>query len=214
MIIKWYGHSSFLIENAAGHCLLTDPFDASVGYPMVCAAADVVTISHAHHDHNCLDNVSNDNAVIVRDGAAEVAGFKVTSVPTCHDEAGGSKRGENRVFIIESDGLRIAHLGDLGHIPTREQYAAMGPVDILMTPVGGFYTIDAAQAWEITKALSPRVVIPMHYKTRYLDYPITTETPYLALSGDAQRGMREIVLSADTLPEPLTVYLPALYTEA
>ena len=114
--------------------------------------------------------------------------MKVTAVPCFHDEAEGSKRGGNLMFLVEAEGLRVAHLGDLGHLPTKEQAAALAPVDVLMLPVGGFYTIDAATARETARLLQARVILPMHYRTRAnADWPIAPVEEFLGLYEGAER---------------------------
>ena len=214
MKIRWLGHSCFLITNAAGGRLITDPFDASVGYPLPMARADVVTMSHEHHDHNCLDGVKNADKARILHGldmepgeVTEAAGFRLRAVRTCHDDAGGSKRGGNAVFVIEADGVRLAHLGDLGHEPSGAQYAQMGPVDALLIPVGGFYTIDAGIAWKVAQKVGAGMVVPMHYKTDCMNFPITDAESFVALAGGAERGMEELEIEKK---DGLNVYLPAL----
>ena len=88
-------------------------------------------------------------------------------MPTFHDGQGGAQRGKNTFFVVEAEGMRIGHAGDLGHLPTRAQVAQIGRLDLLLLPVGGYYTIDAAQALEVRKLLQPTVMVPMHYRTQY-----------------------------------------------
>ncbi len=209
MKIRWLGHSCFLITNAAGGRLITDPFDASVGYPLPMARADVVTMSHEHHDHNCLDGVKNADEARILHGlnmepgeVTEAAGFRLRAVRTCHDDAGGSKRGGNAVFVIEADDVRLAHLGDLGHEPSGAQYAQMGPVDALLIPVGGFYTIDGKTARAVAEKLSPAVTLPMHYKTAYnADWPITGPEEFLGgiPEEDIRRDIEALRITAGDL---------------
>jgi L-ascorbate metabolism protein UlaG (beta-lactamase superfamily) len=154
--IKWLGHACFLIETADGTRIVTDPFNEEVGYPLPAVEAEIVTVSHQHFDHN---------AVAVVRGRPHVSTF--------HDAEQGAKRGANVVFVIEADGLRICHLGDLGHLLNEEQLRRIGRVDVLLVPVGGTFTIDAGQAAETVAALRPRIAVPMHYKTDYINFPIT-----------------------------------------
>ena len=215
MKIRWLGHSSFRIENEQGGVLITDPFDASVGYPTPRRRADVVTVSHEHHDHNCLDFTDCPRVIhgLEEKDAVEAAGFTIRGVDTFHDPEQGKKRGKNRVFLIQADGVTIAHLGDLGHPLAPDQYEAIGHPQALMIPVGGFFTIDTPQAWRIARDICPAVVIPMHYKTDWMSFPITDAEEFVRLAGGAKRGMEEIDLRPETLPDSMQVFLPALYRE-
>lgn len=186
MQMKWFGHSCFLITAKDGTRILTDPCDPGAGYTLSGIRADVVTISHAHHDHNYLQAVTGAPIVIDAPGAHEACGIKITGISTYHDDVQGAKRGKNIVFIYEIDSLRIAHLGDLGAIPDDAVLDAFGKIDVLMCPVGGFYTIDAAAAAALQKRLSPRLFLPMHYKTAVNNYPIDGVDAFLALCAGQQ----------------------------
>jgi len=183
MLITYHGHSEFYLEAADGFRLLTDPFDAHVGYPMRSWPCDAVTVSHGHGDHNYTAKALGQPAIIDSAGEWQVApDVKITAVPSVHDDAGGAKRGKNLIMKIEMEGLTLAHLGDQGAPLTAEQIKALGKIDVLMLPVGGFYTIDASAARDICASLSPRVILPMHYKTQVnQDWPITDEKPFLSL---------------------------------
>ena len=174
MLLYWNGHSEFLLESAAGFRVLTDPFDAHVGYPMRKVRADAVTVSHGHGDHSYVEKVTGHPMILTEPGVKRLTpDVRVCAMIADHDDAGGTKRGKTLLTVIEMDGLRVAHLGDLGTALSAEQRAFLGTPDILLVPVGGFYTIDAAQAADTVRALAPKVTIPMHYKTRYnSDWPI------------------------------------------
>ena len=185
MLITYHGHSEFYLEGANGFVLLTDPYDAHVGYPMGQYRADAVTVSHGHGDHNYTAKATGTPAIIDRTGewypAPEV---KITAIPSVHDDAGGAKRGPNLIMKIEMEGLTLVHMGDQGAALTADQIKAIGAADILMIPIGGFYTIDAQTAYQAVQALRPRTVIPMHYKTAVTkEWPITDEQPFLRLMG-------------------------------
>ncbi|NLV17369.1 MAG: MBL fold metallo-hydrolase [Syntrophomonadaceae bacterium] len=205
MKIIWLGHSSFLIET--GHCrIITDPFDDTTGYPIPDISADLVTVSHDHHDHNMVDNVSGNPRIInslekVRFGDVEIFG-----VSTYHDHSQGRERGDNTVYVIKAEGFTVCHLGDLGHLPDSAQLEAIGQVDVLLIPVGGTYTIAAKEAVEVIRLIKPRISIPMHYKAPVCPYPITplqdfaqhfdevVKLPYLELSSMDSILLPEIVV--------------------
>jgi len=166
MLITYYGHSLFALETADGHTIVTDPFDDSVGYMMGRLQGEVVTVSHEHHDHSNVSLVEGKPVVLRCEGSFEpLLGVRITGIPTFHDTQEGRLRGRNTLFLIEVDGLRLLHLGDLGHDLSQAACAALGRVDILMVPVGGYYTIDATQAVRLCHALQPRMILPMHYRT-------------------------------------------------
>ncbi|MBR2822349.1 MAG: MBL fold metallo-hydrolase [Clostridia bacterium] len=175
MLIRHIGHAEFLITLESGFRIVTDPFDASVGYPVPSLEADGVLVSHHHHDHDAVDLVGGHPQVIDYAGIHTFApDVKVTGILADHDHEGGAKRGKTLLFLLEAEGLRVAHLGDLGCLLDADQLEALGQVDILLLPVGGFYTIDAETAFRVAEQVDPRVIIPMHYRTAYnADWPIT-----------------------------------------
>lgn len=180
MDIKWLGHSCFLLTGADGTRVLMDPCDPQTGYDIEPVEVDAVTSSHDHHDHNYLrlalgENVQRITAV----GAFQVKSAVITGFPTWHDGQGGSLRGENIMYMVEMDGLRLLHAGDLGHIPDEQTLAGLGRVDILLTPIGGTYTLDHVGALKLCDLLHPSVVVPMHYKTKRVNMPIAELLPFL-----------------------------------
>ena len=183
MLFQHIGHAEFLITLESGFRIVTDPFDASVGYPVLSPEADGVLVSHHHHDHDAVENVSGHPQVIDYAGIHTFApDIRVTGILADHDDAGGTKRGKTLLFLLESEGLRVAHLGDLGCLLDADQLEALGSVDILMIPVGGFYTIDAKTAKEVVEQLDPRIILPMHYRTQYnADWPIDPAENFLRL---------------------------------
>jgi L-ascorbate metabolism protein UlaG (beta-lactamase superfamily) len=164
MDITYLGHSSFKLKGKNA-TVVTDPFDPNevgIKYPTV--DADIVTVSHQHSDHNYLDGVTNVKRVIAGPGEYEVMGVSVIGISSFHDDKKGEERGKNTIYIIEIDGLRVAHLGDLGHTLSQSIIEDMGTIDILMIPVGGVYTITPEVAVNVAQAIEAAVTIPMHFK--------------------------------------------------
>ena len=183
MLITHIGHAEFLLETQSGYSIVTDPYDKSCGYPIRNIPADAVLVSHHHHDHDATENVAGSPRIIDTAGLFSLeTDVKVTAVEGDHDDAQGTKRGKTLLFRIDTEGLRIVHLGDLGCELSEEQVQALKQPDILMVPIGGFYTIDAEQAQKTAERLQARVIIPMHYRTAYnSDWPIETEEAFLKL---------------------------------
>jgi L-ascorbate metabolism protein UlaG (beta-lactamase superfamily) len=213
MKIKWLGHAAFLITSESGTKIITDPYapDERLHYGEIREAADIVTVSHDHFDHSNVAAVRG-NPQVIR-GTAEVKGIKFKTISSYHDKAEGKERGNNRIFCFEVDGIRVCHLGDLGHPLTDKQAAEMGRVDVLFLPVGGFYTIDAVIASRVSDRLKPRVVIPMHFKNSKCNFPISGVEEFLKGKKEvSQPGSSEIDLRADSLPAEtrIMVLQPAL----
>lgn len=173
MEIKYLGHSSFLIKTKTAK-VVTDPYDSEmVGLKFPKTEADVITVSHNHKDHNQIKNVSGINGVdpliIDMPGEFEKIGVRIFGFQYYHDKTKGSERGENILYKFEAEGLSVLHCGDLGVIPEESFLETIGEVDILMVPVGGFYTIDADEAVQLVKRIEPAIVIPMHYNSDKLN---------------------------------------------
>jgi L-ascorbate metabolism protein UlaG (beta-lactamase superfamily) len=168
MHITWLGHSCFKIQDKTGSdaiTIVTDPFDANTGFKVPNFEADIVTVSHSHHDHNNADALRGKPFIINAAGEYDVKGISIEGIDSHHDEKEGAERGRNIIYWMEMEGIAIVHLGDLGHVLTDKQLEKIGKCDILMIPVGGKYTIDAKKAVEVINQIEPRIVIPMHYKT-------------------------------------------------
>jgi L-ascorbate metabolism protein UlaG (beta-lactamase superfamily) len=172
MEITWYGHSCFLIKDSSGRKLLTDPFKDSIGYKKPNEAVDIITISHHHFDHDCTDNLPGVPNTIDTPGLFNVCDIPIQGITSYHDKVRGAKRGDNIIYTFEMDGFRLCHLGDLGH-PLEEQVInTLGRIDVLFIPVGGNYTIDGKEAAAIAKRINSHIVLPMHYKTPDLFFPL------------------------------------------
>ena len=195
MTLQWLGHSCFAITLDDGHVIVTDPYDDSVGYPPLHVKADLVLSSHGHFDHNYFAAVEGAPEIINAPGEFEVPGARIIGVPSFHDDAKGKNRGANLIFVIEADGLRIVHLGDLGHLPeTPAQKAAVSNADVLLIPIGGFFTIDTPTAVKLIETYRPRCAIAMHYANAYCHFPVSDAAEFVRLTG-AQTLPNEIELT-------------------
>jgi len=213
--IKWLGHASFMITSDAGTKIITDPYvtGGNLNYGEIEESADIVTVSHEHGDHNNVAAVGGKPEVVRGTVPVEIKGIKFDGIPTYHDDAGGSKRGNNTIFCFEVDGIRVCHLGDLGHRLGDKEVAELGKVDILLTPVGGFFTIDAKVATEVCSKLAPKVIIPMHYKNDRCGFPISGVDEFLqGKEGVSRLDASEVELRQGELPATtqIIVLKPAL----
>lgn len=207
MKIEWLGHSSFLITSGEGVKIITDPYPAGgdLGYPEIGESADVVTVSHDHFDHNHTSAVGGNPVVLTR-GDTEVKGIDIRSVASWHDSEEGRSRGDNNIFCLDVDGVKVCHLGDLGHTLSEEQVADIGTVDILLIPVGGYFTIDASGATIVCNQLNPSVVIPMHYRNRWCRFPISGVDDFLAGKKEVVRMEgSEVEFGAESLPAGMRI---------
>ncbi len=164
MEITWLGHSCFRLRGREA-TVVTDPCAKSTGYSIGRPTADIVTVSHDHPGHNNLRAVAGSPRTVRGPGEFEIAGVLIMGIRTYHDREKGQKLGKNTAYVVELDGVRVCHLGDLGHVPTPEQVEELSGVDILLAPVGGGSTIGGAAAAETVSLLEPKLVIPMHYRT-------------------------------------------------
>jgi L-ascorbate metabolism protein UlaG (beta-lactamase superfamily) len=179
MKIKWLGHASFMITSETGTKIITDPYVTAenLNYGEIKESADIVTVSHEHGDHSNVSGVRGSPEAVR--GTAKVKGIEFKGIPTYHDDAKGQQRGKNTILCFEVDGIRVCHLGDLGHQLNDKQTAELGSVDILLVPVGGFYTIDAEVASQVCDRLKPKVIIPMHFKNNKCTFPIAGVDEFL-----------------------------------
>ena len=203
MRIKWLGHASFLLTSEDGTRVICDPYSCGGGidYGAIEESADVVTVSHKHGDHDNVAAVKGKPEVVDTPGSRKVKGIEFKGVPTYHDEARGKQRGENIVFCFTMDAIRICHLGDLGHELDDGHLAAIGSVDILLSPVGGFYTMDAKVAAKVCERIAPSVVIPMHFKTGKCGYPIAGVDDFLKGRKNVRSmGVSEMEIRKEQLP--------------
>ncbi len=219
MNISWLGQSCFRIsEKIDGKEVLvvTDPYSKETGLFPPKLKADIVTISHHHFDHDNLEKVSGnleDNySVFDTPGEFETKKVFFTGIASFHDGKEGAERGTNTIFKMEFGDISVAHLGDLGHKLTEKQIAELGEVDILLIPVGGKYTLSAADAAEVVRDIEPRMVIPMHYKIDDLKIDINDEKLFLKEMGNKFEKLPKLKISRKELPED-TIKLVVLEKE-
>jgi L-ascorbate metabolism protein UlaG (beta-lactamase superfamily) len=220
--IRWHGQSFFEIISSKGTRVVTDPH-AIENYGRTHVNADLILISHLHPDHSQYGVIENWKEAKILWGLnankkadwntfdEKVRDVHVRSVPVYHDDKQGMMRGKNTVFVIEMDGLNIVHLGDLGHLLTKEQIKRIGPVDVLMIPIGGVYTINGADAKEVVTQLKPtKYILPMHYGTKVFDQLLP---PDEFLEDQKKENVKrldgnELVVSKDFKPaEPVIVLM-------
>ncbi|HUU53552.1 MAG TPA: MBL fold metallo-hydrolase [Armatimonadota bacterium] len=218
MKIRYLGHAAFFITTADGTKIVTDPYEpggfgGAIGYGPLKEAADFVTVSHQHADHNYVKMVPGNPMVISRAGEETHDGILFRALTTHHDASRGAERGANVVRVIEADGITVCHLGDLGHTLSPEDATALGALDVLLVPVGGTFTVDAKGATAVINRLRPRIAIPMHYRTPKVSLNIAPVDGFLAGKPRVRRiEGSEIDLDKGSLPEPteIVVLQPAL----
>lgn len=211
MNILYYGHACFKLKSKRVS-IVTDPYDpAKVGFKLPQLEADIVTISHDHQDHNFQKKVATPQGKqlfpITGPGEYEIANCSIFGYPAWHDQQQGAQRGANIIYVIEMDQVRIAHLGDLGHQIDDHLLEEIGDIDVLLIPVGGTYTLDGPQAAELTKKISPRIVVPMHYQLPGLNpetfSKLTDEKPFLSQLGVKVREDSKLSIKKSDLPEEM-----------
>jgi len=206
MDITFLGHASFKLKGKHTG-VITDPYDPSIGLKYPRAEADIVTVSHDHHDHSAVSQVGGEPFVVGGPGEYEIKGVRIVGVPSFHDEKKGTIRGKNTIYNIQTDNLFICHLGDLGQSElVSEQLEAIGQVDILLIPVGGVYTIDAQGAAKIAASLEPKIVIPMHYADPGSNLKLEPVDKFLKEMGaEKVEPQAKLSITTDKLPEELVV---------
>ena len=206
MKIKWCGHATFLITTAKGTKIVTDPYepggyDGALAYGSIPEEIHIAVVSHDHPDHNYVQGLKGKPQVVKGTGIHTASGIEFKGIPTYHDTSQGKERGESTIFCFTVDNVRVCHLGDLGHPLSQKEIAEIGEVDVLMIPVGGFFTIDAQVATEVMNSLKPRLVIPMHFKTEKCGFPITTADDFLAGKTNVKRlDKSELEITKEKLP--------------
>jgi len=152
--------------------------------------------------------VEGDPRAVVGPGEYEIKGILIIGIPTFHDSVGGAKRGKNTIYVMEVDEVAVCHLGDLGHVLTDDQVEELGEVDVLLLPVGGVSTVNAATAAEVVRQLEPRVVVPMHYKTPELKWELEPRERFLKEIGAKQVDAQpKLTFTRTNLPDGTNIFL-------
>jgi L-ascorbate metabolism protein UlaG (beta-lactamase superfamily) len=207
MKIKWYGHAAFQITTDEGVRVIIDPYESgafggALSYGKITDEAEIVLTSHDHDDHNYTKDIKGNYKHINKAGAYSERGLEIEALPCYHDPSKGKERGNNLIFVIDDGKLRIAHMGDIGHILAQDTVKKMGRIDILLLPIGGFYTIDSGEAGKIMQDINPKITVPMHFKTPKCDFPIAGVDAFT----EGRKGVRtinsyEVEVKKDDLPK-------------
>lgn len=208
--LTWWGQAMFVLTTGDGTRVLTDPY-GDIGYRLPTSdevAADVATISHEHPDHNNAELAGDAEVLrgigelVVNSVDETVNEARIHTIASFHDAVEGAERGPNAIFVIETDGLRIVHMGDIGQAGmTEEQLDMLGDIDVLLMPVGGVFTVDAGGATSIVDQIGPRIVIPMHYGTEALNIGLDPVDAFLEGKEVREIASSTVGMSADALPD-------------
>jgi L-ascorbate metabolism protein UlaG (beta-lactamase superfamily) len=171
--------------------------------------ADVVTVSHDHGDHSYVNGLPGSPKVFREQGSWRLADIELRSISSFHDNAKGSMRGPNSIFVIKIDGLRICHLGDLGHVLNEDKINAVGSVEVLLLPVGGTFTVGPKEALTVAEKIGAPIWIPMHYKTEKVGFPLAPLKDFLDLIGNIKVERRRELFFEDinSVPTGRHVYV-------
>jgi L-ascorbate metabolism protein UlaG (beta-lactamase superfamily) len=206
MKIKWYGHSAFLITSDQGVKIITDPYESGayggqLAYGKIKDQADIALTSHDHADHNDTKSLPGSPQIVRESGTKSLKGVSFKGITTYHDSSKGKERGANTIFAFSVDGIKVCHLGDLGHGLSQKEITEIGPVDILLIPVGGYFTIDSKEATQVGELIKPKVLIPMHYKTEKCGFPIAPVDDFLKGKANIKRPKTsEVAFDQASLP--------------
>lgn len=190
MKVSWMGHSCFLLETAKGLNIITDPYESGsysgeMGYGPLNIQPDIVTVSHKHIDHSYTREF-NKARIFDREGFFTAGNVEIQGIASYHDKERGRRRGNVIIFLIKTEGLTLAHFGDLGTLDI--DYGVLKDIDIAFIPVGGHFTIDAEEATALIRRVNPRISIPMHFKTPKLQFDISSEEPFIKANQDVERA--------------------------
>ncbi len=195
MLIEWIGHSCFYITTQANKTIMIDPYDNTIGLKVPEKTPDILLITHDHFDHynhEYVDGLKHSYTLIDKAGEYSPDGIKIKGIEIDHDEQGGALRGKVIAYLIETDGMRLLHMGDVGAMPAESFFEAIGKIDILMIPVGGTYTVDAKGALNIMDKIQPNITIPIHYLTPGLKLDIVASHDFLARAASREYDVSRI----------------------
>jgi L-ascorbate metabolism protein UlaG (beta-lactamase superfamily) len=213
MKIKYFGHSAFMITSDKGVKIILDPYESGafggqLTYGKINDQADIALASHDHADHNDTKSLPGSPQVVKGEGSRTIKGITIKGIPAYHDPSKGSERGANTIFTLTIDGIQVCHLGDLGHVLTKKELTEIGPVDILLIPVGGFFTIDPQEATRVAEQIQPKILIPMHFKTEKVGFPIVPVEDFLKGKPNPKKsGKSEVVFDKATLPRQMEIVI-------
>ena len=205
--ISWAGQSCFQISvsNSREHSadIVIDPFDEFIGLKVPNFSADILLVTHDHHDHNNVKAVKGSPFLVSGPGEYEVKDVFIQGIPSFHDDKEGKERGQNTIYVIEAEDIRICHLGDLGQKQlTDEQLEKIDRIDILMIPVGGQFTISSTEAQRIISQIEPRIIIPMHYQLPKLKYKLDDVSKFLKTMGKSSIVAQDkLTIKASAMPK-------------
>ncbi|MCI9407306.1 MAG: MBL fold metallo-hydrolase [Clostridia bacterium] len=188
MKIEYLGHSCFKLTESTGTSVICDPYDEAVGYGVPEMSADAVTVSHHHYDHDAVKSVKGSPVIIDKECSYDLPGVEINAIKSFHDGEEGKLRGGNLIFKFRMDGIDVCHLGDLGEECSSALIDELLPVNVLLIPVGGTYTIDAEMAKEYVDRIMPEVVIPMHYRDKGCKLDIEKVDAFLNLFDDVEEA--------------------------
>jgi len=211
MKIKWYGHAAFLITSDQGTKIIIDPYEpgafgGQLSYGKIKDQVDIVLTSHDHADHNYTKDLPGTPQIVKGSGSKTAKGISIRGISTYHDPSKGSERGDNTIFTLKIDNIQLCHLGDLGHLLSDKELAEIGPVEILLIPVGGFFTIDPKEATRVAEQIKPKILIPMHFKTTKCGFPIAPVEDFLKGKTNTKLPKAsEVTFDKKTLPQQMEI---------
>ena len=206
MEISWLGHSCFQLRGK-NVTLITDPFSPQLGHSLGKISAPIVTISHNHPGHNYTAGINGEPRIVRGPGEYEISDVLITGVASYHDNKHGQELGRNTIYIIHMDDLVICHLGDLGHVLQEEQLEEVADADMLLVPIGGQHTINAAQAAEVISQIEPHIVIPMHYSSPTGDAPSPLDKFCREMGIEAINPQPKLSITRSALPAETQVVI-------
>jgi L-ascorbate metabolism protein UlaG (beta-lactamase superfamily) len=208
MEITWYGHSCFRLAERSMATVVNDPYDYhAVGYEPLKLKADIVTISYNSPEHNYLAAVKGDPHAITGPGEFEIGGVFITGVQTNGQAKHTEGELRNTLYVIEYNGMTVAHLGNLNRVPSQTEVEELGPLNVALVPIGGINSLNAAKAAEVISLLEPNIVIPMQYSTSDSTLKLDPLSKFLKEMGlaEVEKVQSLKITSAGSLPEETRV---------